>query len=213
VIKVSINGEKMKRKFLPAVSLVVVMLLVACGPKSAPRISVTDVHNTAVALALTEIALTQSALPTDTPILPTPIPAMPTTEVATLVTLPTVALETPIIAPITNSNASPTPDCYQPPPAKLSGTTVQIKLVNKSDGPVNLSMGMYEPNDQGECFTFAFSISKNGSEVVTLLSGCYWAAGYQNGPKPSTPRVGYICFTDTTQVRGLTISNNAIGFD
>jgi hypothetical protein len=208
VIKVSINGEKMKRKLLHAVSLVTVMALVACGPKSAPGLSVTDVQNTAVALALTEIALTQSAIPTDTPVLPTPA-----TQVATLVTLPTVALETPIIAPITSSNASPTPDCYQPPPAKLLGTTVQIKLVNKSDGPVNLSMGMYEPNDQGECFTFAFSISKNGSEVVTLLSGCYWAAGYQNGPKPSTPRVGYICFTDTTQVRGLTISNNAIGFD
>ena len=203
----------MKRKFLLTVSLVTVMALVACGPKAAPGLSVTDVQDTAVALALTEIALTPSAMPTDTPVLPTPIPATPITEVATLVTLPTVALETPIIAPITNSNASPTPDCYQPPPAKLLGTTVQIKLVNKSDGPVNLSMGMYEPNDQGECFTFSFGISENGSEVVTLLSGCYWGAGYQNGSKPSTPRVDYICFTDTAQTRGLTISNNAIGFD
>ncbi len=198
----------MKRKFLLTVSLVIVMALSACGPKSAPGLSVTDVQNTAVALALTEIAMTQPALPTDTPVPPTP-----TTQVATLAILPTIPLETPISAPITNSNASPTPDCYQPPPAKLLGTTVQIKLVNKADGPVNLSMGMYEPNDQGECFTFAFGISEKGSQVVTILSGCYWAAGYQNGPKPSTPRVGYICLTDTTQTRGLTISNNVIGFD
>ena len=201
----------MNRKFLLVVSLFVVMALAACGPKPAPALSVTDVQNTAVALALTGIAMTSSAMPTDTPVPPTP-----TTELATLPTLailPTVALETPIVAPINNPNASPTPDCYQPPPAKLLGTTVQIKLVNKSDGPVNLSMGMYEPNDKGECFTFAFSISEKGSQVVTILSGCYWGAGYQNGPKPSTPRVNYICLTDTTQTRGLTISNNTIGFD
>ena len=201
----------MKRKFLPAVSLVVVMALAACGPKSAPGLSVTDVQNTAVALAMTEIAMTQSAIPTDTPVPPTEMATLAT--LPTLAILPTVALETPIVAPITNPNASPTPDCYQPPPAKLLGTKVQIRLVNKSDGPVNLSMGMYEPNDQGECFTFAFSLGHKGSQVVTILSGCYWGAGYQNGPKPSTPRVNYICLTDTTQTRGLTISNNTIGFD
>lgn len=204
----------MKIKVLPAVSLIVVMALVACSPKSAPGLNVTDVQNTAVALAGTTIAMTQSAIPTNTLVPPTP-----TTQVATLATLPTLAilpttaLETPVVAPAANLNASPTPDCYQPPPAKLLGTTVQIKLVNKSDGPVNLSMGMYEPNDKGECFTFAFSVGHKGSEVVTILSGCYWAGGYQNGPKPSTPRVGYICLTDTKQTRGLTISNNSIGFD
>ncbi len=201
----------MKRKFLTTVSLLMVMALAACGPKSAPSLSGADIQNTAVARALTEIAMTPSAIPTNTLVPPTLAPA-PT--VATLAILPTVALPTPAIAPIT-SNASPTPDCYQPapPPKKLLGTTVQIKLVNKADGPVNLSMGMYEPNDQKECFTFSFSVSEKGSQVVTLLSGCYWAAGYQNGPKPSTPRVDYICFTDTTQTRGLTINNNSIGFD
>jgi hypothetical protein len=212
VIKLSIDGEKMKRKFLLVVSLVLAMALAACGPRSAPTLSALDVHNTALANALTEIALTPVTLPTN----PLPPPA-PVTELATITalptleSLPTVALNTPLAAPVTN--ASPTPDCYQPPAAKLLGATVQIKLVNKADGPVNLSFGMYEPNDQGECFTFAFSVGKGGSEVVTLLSGCYWGAGYQNGPKPSTPRVDYICFTDTTQTRGLTISNNSMGFD
>jgi len=201
----------MKRKFLPGASLVITMMLAACGPKSAPGLSVTDMQNTAVALALTRIVMTQSAaISTDTIVPPTPVPP---TAVATLVILPTSALETPIITPITNSNPSPTPDCYQPAPVELSGTTVQIKLVNKSDGPVNLSMRMYAPNDQGECFTFAFFISKNGSENITVLSGCYWIAGYQNGPEPSTPRVDYICLTDTNETRGLSINNNSIGFD
>jgi hypothetical protein len=74
-------------------------------------------------------------------------------------------------------------------------------------------MGMYEPNEQGECFTFAFSVGHKSSEEITVLSGCYWIAGYQNGPKPSTPRVDYICLTDADETRGLTINNNTIGFD
>jgi hypothetical protein len=165
---------------------------------------------------MTGIAMTQAVLPTNTAI-PTNSP-IPTLQVVTLAALPTSAvpttsLATPISAPVNNPNASPTPDCYQPPPAKLLGTTVQIKFVNKSDGPVNLSMGMYEPNDKGECFTFALSVNHRGSEVITVLSGCYWIAGYQNGPKPSTPRADYICLTDTNQTRGITINNNSIGFD
>lgn len=200
----------MRRKLLTSVSLVMIMTLVACGPEPAPELNVTDIQNTAVVLALTNIVMTQSAMPTDTSV---PATSIPLTAVATLATLPTSALETPTIAPITNSNPSPTPDCYQPAPVELSGTTVQIRLVNKSDGPVDLSMGMYAPNDKGECFTFAFFVSKNASEDITVLSGCYWIAGYQNGPNPSTPRVDYICLDDTIEGRGLSINNNSIGFD
>lgn len=206
----------MKRKILLSVSLIVVMALAACGPKPAPELNAVDVQNTAVALAMTGIAMTQAVLPTNTAI-PTnsPIPTIQVVTMAALPTsaLPTAALGTPIVAPVNNPNASPTPDCYQPPTAKLLGTKVQIRLVNKSDGPVNLSMGMYEPNEQGECFTFAFSVGHKSSEEITVLSGCYWIAGYQNGPKPSTPRVDYICLTDTAETRGLTINNNSIGFD
>jgi hypothetical protein len=206
----------MKRKFLLTVSLIAGMALAACGPKPAPDLNATDVQNTAVANAMTGIAMTQAVLPTNTAI-PTnsPIPTLQVVTMAALPTsaLPTAALGTPIVAPVNNANASPTPDCYQPPPAKLLGTKVQIRLVNKSDGPVNLSMGMYEPNEQGECFTFAFSVGHKSSEEITVLSGCYWIAGYQNGPKPSTPRVDYICLTDADETRGLTINNNTIGFD
>lgn len=201
----------MKRKFPLGVSLIVAMTMASCSPQSAPPVSVTDVQNTAIALAFTQIVMTQSALPTATLVPPTPVP--PTQQVATLAALPTVALETPTVAPINNAAASPTPDCYQPPPAKLVGTTVQIKFVNKSDGPVDLSVGMYAPNDRGECFTFAFFIADRAVEEVTILAGCYWIAGYQNGPKPSTPRVEYICLTDTNQTRGISINNNTIGFD
>lgn len=206
----------MKKVFSLVVSLIIVMALVSCGPAPAPTLDATDMQSTAVVAAFTILAMTQAAIPTETPPPPTIAPPTPTTEPATLEALPTIAVETPVIAPAANnSNASPTPDCYQPAPlAKdLKGTTVQIKLVNKSDGPVDLSMGMYAPNEKGECYTFGFSIRDKGSDVVTVLSGCYWMGGYQNGPKPSTPRTNYICLTDTTQTRGVSINNNSIGFD
>ena len=160
VVKVPINGEKMKRKFMLVVSLFVVMALAACGPKSAPGLSVTDVQNTAVALAMTEIAMTQSVMPTNTPVPPTPtsMPLLPTTGAQRWQHCQPSLWKLRSSRRSTNANASPTPDCYQPaPPTKdLLGTTVQIKLVNRADGPVNLSMGMYEPNDKGECYTFGF---------------------------------------------------------
>ena len=183
------------------------MTLAACGPEPAPELNVTDIQNTALAVALTNIVMTQSAMPTNTSVPPTPIPV---TTVPTLATLPTSALATSIVAPPTNS--TPTPDCYQPPPEKLLGTTVQIRFVNESGGPVDLSMGMYAPNDRGECFTFAFFVGRNTSEDVTVLAGCYWIAGYQNGPEPSTPRVNYICLDAISGRYVLAINTNTIGF-
>jgi hypothetical protein len=201
--------EKMMRKFLSAVCLVIVLTLAACGPKSEPTSSVADIQNTALAVALTNIIMTQSAVPTNTAIPPTPIPV---TAIPTLEVLPTSALETPIVAPPANSNASSTPDCYQPPPAELLGTTVNVRFVNEAGGPVDLSMGMYAPNDRGECFTFAFFIGRNLSEDVTVLAGCYWIAGYQNGPEPSTPRVNYICLDAISGRHLLQINPNTIGY-
>jgi hypothetical protein len=199
----------MKRKILICVSLVIVMALAACGPAATPEFSVTDIQNTALAVALTNIGMTQSAIPTNTLVPPTPSPV---TAVPTLALLPTNALEGPTIAPAANANASPTPDCYQPPPEELLGTTVSIRFTNEADGPVDLSMGMYEPNDRGECFTFAFFVGTNLTEDVTVLAGCYWIAGYQNGPEPSTPRVNYICLDAFSGRYVLVINKNTIGF-
>ena len=199
----------MKRKFLPGVAMLIPMLLAACGPNSASELDVADIQNTAAVVAMTNLAITQSAMPTDSAVPPTPIPV---TAVPTLAALPTSALETPIDAPANSANASPTPDCYQPPSAELAGTTVSVRFVNAAGGPVDLSMGMYEPNDKGECFTFAFFVGKNTSEDVTVLAGCYWISGYQNGPEPSTPRVNYICLDAFSGRYVLSINTNTIGF-
>ncbi len=198
----------MIRKGLSGISILITLMLAACGPAAAPTLSVTDIQNTAFPLVMTQYAMTKAAIPTDTPI-PTSAPTL----AATLAPIATLAFETPINVPAVNPNASPTADCSQPAPTKPKGDTVQIRLVNKSGGPVNLSMGMNEPNDQGECAAYYFGLRDKEAIVVTMLSGCYWGYGYQTGPKPSTPEVHNICLTDTSQTRGLTIGTDSIGFD
>jgi hypothetical protein len=202
------QGENMIRKGLASISILILTILAACGPAAAPTLSVTDIQNTAFPLVMTQYALTQAAIPTDTP-----VPTEQPTLAPLLTPLPTFALETPISAPIVNPNATATPDCNQPIPSKTKGTTVQIKLVNKSGGSVNLSLGMNEANNQGECGVYSFGLRDKESVIVTILSGCYWGYGYVTGKKPSTSRVGNICLTDTSQTRGLTIGAETIGFD
>ena len=201
----------MTRKILTVISILIITVLTACGAAPKPTLSVTDIQNTAFPMVMTQYAQTKAAIPTATS-----IPPSPTTELATLAPVPTFAAQTPINVPVANPNASPTPDCYTPAPptAKLLGDKVQIKLVNKAGGPISpLSLGMYKPDDKGECFTFTFSLRDKEEQVVTILSGCYWGSGYQNGSKPSTPRVDYICITDTEEIRGFTISKDTMGFD
>ena len=198
----------MKRKSLSVISILFITLMTACGSASQPTLSVTDIQNTAFPMVMTQYAQTKAAAPTVTP-----IPATPT-ALATFAQLPTLALETQPVAPVANPNATATPDCYTPPTTKLLGTTVDLNLVNRSGGPVNpLSMGMYKPNDQNECFTFTFNLRDKQTLSIKILSGCYWIAGFQTGPKPSTPRNNYICLTDTSTTRGITISNDSIGIN
>lgn len=198
----------MIRKVLSGISILIITILTACGAAPKPTLSVTDIQNTAFPIVMTQYAMTKAAIPTATPIPPT------STDTPTIAPLPTSALVTPIVvAPPANPNASPTPDCYTPPTPKLKGATLKLNLVNRSGGPVDMSMGMYAPNDQGECFTFAFSVRDKQTLPITLLTGCYWAHGYQNGTKPSTPGNNYFCLSTADDGRGLTIGKDSVGFN
>src|SRR5262249_51023547 len=79
----------MKDIVLTTTLILIIVALSACGPASAPALSVTDVQNTAVSLAQTEISLTKTALPSATPTLLPPTPASTFTPFPTLAPLPT----------------------------------------------------------------------------------------------------------------------------
>jgi hypothetical protein len=123
-------------------------------------------------------------------------------------------LSTPTSLVVVTPTSTEADLCNQPPPFEPKGTTVQVRFVNQSKGQVNLSFGMLEENDEGECGTYSFSIAPQASPVVEVLSGCYWAYAWITGNTPSIAKsTQAICVTASGQVRGITITPETIGFD
>lgn len=197
----------MQSKLLFISSIMTIILLAACGPASEPTPSIVEIQDTAVALALTSIAITKAALPTETPF-PTQTPTLAVTPTP----FPTLVPPTSAAAAVpTSTEVNP---CNEPPPSEPKGTTVRVRFVNKSKGKASLSLGMIQENEQGECGTYNFTIGSKMSSEVTVLAGCYWGWAWITGTEPSIAKSPEnICLTDTNQVRGVTITAEVIGFD
>jgi hypothetical protein len=180
-------------------SVLVILVLSACRPAPVPVPNATDVQNTAIALAGTQISMTKTAFPT-----------------ATATSLPPTFTPAPTLPPAVPSiaSAAPTTDpCSGPAPSSPKGPLVQVKFVNKSGGSVNLAFGMIQPNALGECGTYSFGIAAFESPVVKVLQGCYWGYGWVTGKKPSTTQtISPLCFTDPNQTRAVLIGTEVIGF-
>jgi hypothetical protein len=200
----------MQRKHVFIISIMVFMLLAACGPTPEPTPSILEIQDTAVAMALTSVAMTKAVLPTNTPI-PTQIPTLAETPTPFPTMPPLVSPTSPVAAVPTNTQTNP---CNEPPPIDPKGTTVQVRFINKSKGKVNLAFGMLQENEEGECGTYNFIIGPRTSPEFTVLAGCYWAWAPITGTENSIAKSPYdICLTDTNQTRGVTITKETIGFD
>ena len=202
--------QKEMKKILYIILALVIVTLVSCGPAPEPTPSILEIQDTAIALALTSVAITKAAMPTVTP-LPTQIPTLAVTPTP----FPTLV---PLVPPTSTAAAVPTATqvnpCNEPPPFDPKGTTVQVRFVNKSRGKVNLVFGMLQENDEGECGTYNFTIGPKTSPVFTVLAGCYWAWAPITGTQNSIAKSPYdICLTDTSQTRGVTITPETVGFD
>ena len=195
----------MKRRFLTIISVLTIAILSACGPAATPTLSVADVQGTAVAQAWLAMTMTQLAMPTATQ---TPIPLTPTatfTPAPALVLIPTLEPPTLVGTPATNP-------CYEPPPAKPLGTVVQVKLVNKTNSSLNLSLTMQQENSLKECGAYSFTLSRYDEPVVKLLAGCYWGMAWVTDPPSTAKTPNNICVTDTSKVVSIWISAEVIGF-
>jgi hypothetical protein len=196
----------MKHSFASVLAACGLVLLTACGPAPTPTLSAADVANTALAVAFTDIALTQAALPTATPVPPTATFTATFTPAPSPTPFPTVAIAS-------NTSAASDP-CNQPPPLVSQGELAQVKLVNKSGGSVNLALGMVSANSFGECGTYNFSLGPRDTAVVTVMVGCYWGYGWVSANEPSTTQTtSNLCFNDPAQTLGVTIGPETIGFD
>jgi hypothetical protein len=196
----------MKKKYPTILSILIILVISACGSAPAPTLTAADVQGTAVAAAWVAITLTQAAIPTATV---TPIPPMPT---ETFTPLPTFT-PFPTLVPATLPDTSATDPCNEPPPAEPKGDIVKIKFVNKSDGNVSLSFGMTKENDEKECGTYSFYIGRYGESEAQVLAGCYWGFGWVDGKVPSTARTpDVLCVTDTSKTTAIWITAELINF-
>ena len=204
----------MKIKLKHIVIIIMVFILSACGPTPAPTMNAVDVQGTAVAAAWTIVAMTQAAIPTATPVplTETPIPTLPPTF--TPLPLPTSALPTQPVIGASPVGGGPTPDpCNAPVAPDAPGHKVRVQFLNKSGGNVNLSFGLVEKTEFGECGTYHFNFTKNESPVVEVLEGCYWGYAWVTGKKQSTSSSIYpICLTDPSHKWTVTIKADVMGF-
>jgi hypothetical protein len=161
--------EYYKMKKLIALMLTSLFLLSACGPEPEPTLSMEDVQGTAISAALTMVAETQAAIPTNTPI--------PPTATATLTPLPTNTvppLELPtqsLLAQPTATTASDSDACNRLLNIDLAGPTSPILIVNTTKAPVNVSLSLPYRNVFGECGYRGYSIKKNGSIRIDFPRG------------------------------------------
>jgi len=186
----------MKNKLKHLITIIMVVVLSACGATPAPSMSAIDVQGTAVAAAWTIVAMTQNSIPTNTPVPPTPMPSPTPLPTFTPIPLPTSAFPTQSlygaptnIPPAGGATADP---CNQYLSPNAPGHYVKTQIKNHTTGPVILSLALKEKTVFGECGYRGFNFGSGESPVLSILEGCYWAQAYITGKKPSTA-VGEFC--------------------
>jgi hypothetical protein len=196
----------MNRRFQSILVLLLVTLLAACGPAPEPTLSSADLASTAAADAWIAVTQTQAAIPTNTATLIPPT----ATFAPTFTPFPTL----PPVQATSGSSAggvATNNPCYDPPPAEPKGTLVKIKLVNHSQGLVDLNLGMENPNDQGECATYFFRLGRFDQPVVSVLAACYWGWAYITDPTSNARTRAPLCLFDTTKTVPIAIGAEVIG--
>jgi hypothetical protein len=198
-----IHGEKMKRKLMSVLSVLIIAVLSACGSDATPTMSVADAQNTAIAAAFVALTQTQAAIPTATE---TPVPPTPT---ETFTPAPTNTAF-PTLVPPTLPDTSATDPCNEPPPIEPVGATVKVTFSNKADGSLNLAFGLTKENDKKECGTYNFTIGRYEQPEVTVLAGCYWGYAWILDPPSTAKTPNVICLTDTSKTYSVWITSEVI---
>jgi hypothetical protein len=171
----------MLKKILP-ILLALTVLLTACGAQGTPTMAPEDVQNTAVAAAWTVVAMTQAAIPTATQLPPTETPSptpLPTFTAEPLI-IPTLE---PLTLPTNTSAPSDPNNCNKPLNLGEAGPTNKMRIENNTGGQINISLNL-ATNAFGQCGALSYSVPKNGSQVINLPKGSWWAYAwitYANG--------------------------------
>jgi len=166
-------GEKKLTKVFP-VLFGLAILLAACGPLTLPTMSPEDVQGTAMAEALTNVAATQSALPTNTPLPPTETPT-PTLE-------PTI--------PPTFTAVPESVNCTKSLNVGEAGPLKNVRVENENKGEVNLSLNLYQPNSFGQCGAVSYTVKGKTNISIKIPTGSWSAYSWVLDP-PSNGSVNF----------------------
>lgn len=160
----------MLRRILP-IFAVLAILLAACGGQAEPTLSPEDVQGTAVSSAWTMVAMTQEAIPTNTPIPPTETPSPTPFPTETPIPLPTQEL---IIPTATQAASSGGGTCAGPLNMGEAGPTSRVRVENETGGSVTLSLNL-STNQFGQCGALSYQYSKGAKSIINLPRGDWWA--------------------------------------
>jgi hypothetical protein len=159
----------MLKKIFPIVVLLAVVLT-ACGPQGTPTASPEEVQGTAEAAAWTMVAMTQQAIPTNTPVPPTETPSP--TPLPTFTALPQPTLE--LIIPTATVQSQTQGNCEGPLNVAEAGPQSNIRIENETGGSVTLSLWL-SGNAFGQCGFLSYSLAKNQKLIVSIPKGEYYA--------------------------------------
>jgi hypothetical protein len=164
-----------------AQTLVITLIVSACGAQTTPTVSLDDLQSTAVQAAFTVLAETQAAIPTETP--PPTATLTNTPEfTATIPPLPTLgATFTP--SPVGNVNADD-PCINKLLPDSLTGNKIKIRIDNPTKATIMLSVNLQQSSPQGVCGYRGYTLTAGESLVITdLVEGCYTLWAWNPEPK------------------------------
>lgn len=163
------------------------ILLSACGGQGEPTLSAADVEGTAVAAAWTMVAMTQEAIPTNTPIPPTETPSPTPLPTFTAEPLPTLEL----VVPTATSVSSSTDNCLGPINLKEAGPTTRVRIENKSTGTIRVSLNLVE-SAFGQCGALVYDVNRNGITFAELPRGSWFAYAWTITGTPSTASCSFV---------------------
>lgn len=192
----------MLKRILP-VLFVLVALLVACAPQSAPATATADIQSTAVSIAQTMMAATQLANPTSTPLPPTetpsPLPAFtPTLE--------------QLILPTDTSMPSDVNDCNKVLNVGEAGPMKNVRIENENKSQVNLSLNLYTPNDFGQCGYLSYVLKSGEKRKVEIPAGSWSAFSWILNPPSQASKSFYIGPSGSDDLLRLVIKKDVIAW-
>jgi hypothetical protein len=175
-------------------TIILVMLVSACGAEPTPTINPVDVQNTAVAAAFTLVAETQAAIPTTTPLPPTETPTQTPLPTNTPLTLPTsIATLTPVAANTAGGDPCLTRILSWSP----KGRPANIHIINTTRAAITVSLYLNETADHFECGYRVYEIGSRSDVFITdLVQGCYTLWAFNNDQRTPVNAYGSGCINN-----------------